>query len=211
MNGKLIVLEGIDGAGKSTQARLLAERLSRLNLPVQLLPQPGGTWLGERLRLLLLSREGESSSQALHPLAELFLFAADRAQLTYEKVLPALQNGWWVIQDRGADSSLVYQGGKAGVRRSTVRIINRYATAGLTPHLTIILDLPVEIALKRLNRPPDRMEGKGAEFLSQVRTAYLTLARKQPERYVVVDAQKPLEAVCQAIWEAVRLKFSLSA
>ncbi|MFN3821210.1 MAG: dTMP kinase, partial [bacterium] len=203
--GKIIALEGIDGSGKTTQAQRLTQELIKRGFKVELFRQPGGTELGENLRTLLLNYSSISpeGSLPLHPVAELFLFAADRAQLMYERVIPLLKKGWWIVLDRGVDSSIAYQGGGRGVNRRWVKVINSYATGNRLPHLTILLDLPVEKAFARITRKTDRIENNSKAFYQKVRKSYLELAHQNPHRFVVVDASLPLDQVFQRIWEAV--------
>ncbi|MGB9886949.1 MAG: dTMP kinase [Moorellales bacterium] len=192
-----ITLEGIDGAGKTTQAERLEGYLRDRGYRVLLTQEPGGTRLGEILRQVLLDRQ----LQGMEPAAELFLYSAARAEHVAKVIRPALQPGWVVICDRYTDSTLAYQGYGRGLDLSLLAAVNRMATGGLEPDLTLLLDLPVAEAGRRLaqaGRPADRLEGEGAGFMEKVRAGYLALARQNPERMVVVAATgSPEEVFCR--------------
>lgn len=182
----------------------------RLGYPVTLVAEPGSTPLGLRLRRIL-----KSSGVALAPEAEALLFVASRAQLVRERLRPALQRGEVVISDRYADSTLAYQGHGRGQELGELRRLNHFATGGLVPHLTVLLDLPVEEALRRRRpHPGDRFEiggaqGRGARgFQRRVRRGFLALAREEPERWLVVDATRPRAEVSAAVWARVQLLLS---
>ncbi len=181
--GLFVVFEGIDGTGKTTQADLLAAELSRRGYGVLLTRDPGGTALGEGLRNVLLYGAGSMDHGA-----EAMLYAAARAQLVAEKILPALAGGLVVISDRFADSTLSYQGAGRGVDGDFLRVLNRQACRGLVPDLTVLLDMDPAGAMSRLNRPADRMEREGPDFLRRVKNGYLALAGEVPGRYLVLDA-----------------------
>ena len=181
--GLFITIEGIDGAGKSTQARLLAEWLRERGAEVLLTREPGGTKLGERLRAVLL--DGQAAVSAA---AELFLYAADRAQHVEEVIRPALGEGRTVVCERYADSTAAYQGYGRRLDLDFVHQVNRFATGGLEPDLTLLLDLPVEVARQRMAQTPDRLEREDAGFHTRVAAGYRELARAQPQRVRVVDA-----------------------
>ncbi|GBD11746.1 Thymidylate kinase [bacterium HR23] len=199
MKGCLITFEGIEAAGKTTQARLLVHRLQRGGVPVLLVREPGGTPLGERLRRLL-----KSARFPLAPEAEALLFLSARAQLAQQVIIPALERGQWVVCDRWADSTLAYQGYGRGLPLDALRAGNQMATAGLLPALTVLLDIPPEESVRR--RYPsahDRFETAGPDFLRRVREGYLALAREEPGRWLVVDATLPRQAVARTVWERV--------
>ena len=198
-SGLLVTFEGGDGAGKSTQARRLRNRLARAGYPVRLVAEPGGTVLGKRLRRLL-----KFSRQEITPQAELLLFLASRAQLTQEIILPALAQGAIVICDRYADSTAAYQGYGRGLDVERIHRLNAEATQGLRPRLTVLLDAPPEEALQR--RAPearDRMERDAETFHERVREGYRELARNEPDRWLVVDAALPRAEVARRVWERV--------
>jgi dTMP kinase len=194
-----IVFEGGDGAGKSTQARALARRLRRRNYPVVLTREPGGTPLGESLRRILKSRQG------LSPLGELFLFAAARAQLVEESVLPALRYGSVVICDRFTASTVAYQGYGRGLDLDLIRQLNQSATGGLSPDLSILLDLPAEVSLTRIGRADgDAFHTAPLEFHEKVRQGYLSQAAQDPARWLVLDAARPRRELSREIWTKVQ-------
>jgi dTMP kinase len=183
MPGILITIEGIDGAGKSTQAQMLAEWLRAEKRDVVLTREPGGTELGERLRPLLLDGQARVGAAA-----ELFLYAADRAQHVEEVIRPALAAERVVICERYSDSTAAYQGYGRGLDTGFVQRVNQFATGGLVPDLTLLLDVAVELARARMAGTPDRLERQEAAFHERVRAGYLELARVQPERLRTVDA-----------------------
>jgi dTMP kinase len=193
--GRLIALEGIDGCGKSTQVRILAERLGALATF-----EPGATLLGASLRTLLLGRGGAPVSVR----AEALLMAADRAQHVDEVVVPALETGRWVITDRFAASTLAYQGFGRGLDRDELGSLVRWATAGLRPDLTVLLDLPVAVAAARRRAgAADRVESEGDAFHQRVADGFLTLAADSVDPWEVVDATGSVESIAATIWDAV--------
>ncbi len=189
MRGKFITFEGIDGSGKSTQLRMLASELRFRGFQVLPTCEPGGTPLGRRLRKAFLETEENVS-----PLAELLLFAADRAQHVNFLVKPALTEGKIVISDRYADATVAYQGAGRGFSEEVVSQIVEYATSGLKPDLTLFFDLPIENALLRTNNrtgageQKNRMDRETTEFYARVREGYLKIAANEPERFLVIEA-----------------------
>jgi dTMP kinase len=201
--GWFITIEGPDGAGKTTQAEHLVGQLQAVGHDVHLTREPGGTWLGERLRELLLART--SSTARSDPLTDALLFNAARRQLVTEVIDPALTAGRTVVCARFADSTLAYQGYGAGVPIDDLRALGSVATGGLTPDLTILLDLPVEAGLAR-KAPGDvtRFEAEfDLGFHRRVREGFLALAVAEPGRFVVVDASRPSGEVAAAAAIAV--------
>lgn len=194
-NGFFIALEGGDGAGKSTQAEALAEWIRAKGHEVVLTREPGATPVGKRLRSILL----DVSSAGLSHRAEALLYAADRAEHVDTVVRPALERGAVVISDRYIDSSVAYQGAGRDLSPTEIARINRWATNGLVPHLTVLLDVPPETARERFTEAPDRLESEPAEFHARVRAGFLTLAASDPGRYLVVDAGQEPEAVTTVI------------
>ncbi|MYR44012.1 dTMP kinase [Streptomyces sp. SID5910] len=194
-NGFFIALEGGDGAGKSTQAQALAEWIRGKGHEVVLTREPGATPVGKRLRSILL----DVSSAGLSHRAEALLYAADRAEHVDTVVRPALERGAVVISDRYIDSSVAYQGAGRDLSPTEIARINRWATAGLVPHLTVLLDVPPETARERFTEAPDRLESEPAEFHARVRSGFLTLAAADPGRYLVVDAGQEPEAVTTVV------------
>jgi dTMP kinase len=199
--GRFISFEGPDGAGKTTQLRLLAARLEAAGHRVVCTREPGGTPLGEQLRTLILPR-GDTTND---PVAELLLLNAARAQLVAQVIRPALVAGAVVLADRYADATLAYQGYGRGGDLAELRTIIAIATRGLRPDRTILLDLPIDASLKRLTtRGADNFfDRMGPEFRRRVRDGFLTLAAAEPQRWVVVDGTQSVEAVAQCIWGGV--------
>ncbi|MEV7993384.1 dTMP kinase [Streptomyces sp. NPDC086077] len=193
--GFFIALEGGDGAGKSTQAEALAEWIRAKGHEVVLTREPGATPVGKRLRSILL----DVSSAGLSHRAEALLYAADRAEHVDTVVRPALERGAVVISDRYIDSSVAYQGAGRDLSPTEIARINRWATHGLVPHLTVLLDVSPEAARERFTEAPDRLESEPAEFHARVRSGFLTLAAADAGRYLVVDAGQEPEAVTTVI------------
>ena len=196
MSGIFITFEGGDGAGKTTQAEFLASWLGQRGLEVVRTREPGGTSLGVALRQLLL-HGGEVNERA-----EALLYAADRAQHIATIVRPALERGAAVVQDRYIDSSLAYQGAGRPLDLAEVRRISEWATGGLWPQLTVLLDVSPELAERRraaTGEQADRLEAEAADFHRRVREAFLRLAGADPERYLVLDAALPVDELHTAI------------
>ena len=194
-----ITFEGIDGCGKSTQLELLRAHLQSIGHSVTTTREPGGTALAEMIRNYLLHSE-----QPLAARAELLLFGAARAQHISEVIRPALARGEAVLSDRFTDSSLAYQGGGLGLGSDFIQRINDFATDGLKPHLTLLLDVEPEVGFARRAQASggeDRIEGRGLEFQRRVRAAYLDIARAEPGRIVVVDGVLPVAEAHQRIVE----------
>ncbi len=193
--GFFLALEGGDGAGKSTQAEALAEWIRAKGHEVVLTREPGATPVGKRLRSILL----DVSSAGLSHRAEALLYAADRAEHVDTVVRPALERGAIVITDRYIDSSVAYQGAGRDLSPVEVARISRWATGGLVPNLTVLLDVPPEAARERFTEAPDRLESEPAEFHARVRAGFLTLAAAAPERYLVVDGAQEPESVTRTV------------
>jgi dTMP kinase len=193
--GWFITIEGPEGAGKTTQAAALADHLARAGLDVHMTREPGGTWLGERLREILLART--DSAAPTDPLTDALLFNAARRQLVTEVIRPALEAGRTILCARFADSTLAYQGFGAGVPLERLLLIEGTATDGLRPDLTILLDVPVEDGLAR--KAPDDVTRFEAEFdvafHRRVREGFLALAAAEPDRFAVIDASRPADEV----------------
>ncbi|MBY8868257.1 dTMP kinase [Streptomyces sennicomposti] len=194
-SGFFIALEGGDGAGKSTQAEALADWIRAKGHEVVLTREPGATPVGKRLRSILL----DVSSQGLSHRAEALLYAADRAEHVDTVVRPALERGAVVITDRYIDSSVAYQGAGRDLSPTEIARISRWATNGLVPHLTVLLDVSPETARERFTEAPDRLESEPAEFHARVRAGFLALAAADPGRYLVVDAGQEPEAVTTVV------------
>jgi len=196
--GWLIVFEGVEGAGKSTQLELLRQALEKAGRKVVATREPGGTPVGERVRSILLD-----PAATVHPRAEALLFAAARAQHVEQVIRPALERGEVVLCDRYLDSSLVYQGAARGLGQEPVAAINRFATAGLVPDLVVLLRLDPAEGLARGRGGRDRIESQDLEFHRVVARAFLELAAADPERFAVVDAAQPVDRVALQVRAAV--------
>jgi dTMP kinase len=199
--GLFILFEGIEGSGKSTQARVLNRRLSRLGLPVTLVKEPGGTAVGRVVRKLLKHR----LEIELDPLTELFLFAVARAQLVTEVIRPALDQGHIVICDRYTESTVAYQGYGRGLDLKIIRSINNIATGGLRPDIIFLLDLEVEDGLRRKGSgvTRDRFEQEEVAFHRRVRQGYLNMANADPDRWLVIDTNQSKAKTQSLIWQKV--------
>lgn len=204
--GRLIALEGIDGCGKSTQTRILVERLGvdSVLVPVATF-EPGATPLGASLRDLLLGRDGAPVA----PRAEALLMAADRAQHVADVIAPALEAGHWLVTDRYSASTLAYQGYGRGLDLMELKEIVGWATGGLRPDLTVLFDLPVAVAAARRQGDggdgDDRMEAEGLAFQQRVADGFLALASEGPDPWLVVDATDPEGLVAATVWDAVKV------
>lgn len=202
MRGTFIAFEGIDGCGKSTQVTRLARVITeRTGFEVVLVREPGGTQLGERVRALLL----DPATGDISPEAEALLYAASRAELISEVIAPALERGAWVIADRFIGSSLVYQGVARGLGVERVRAANALAVGTHLPDLTLLLDLPVDVAVSRRSatgEAPDRIEQAGNAFMAQVADAYRSCASAE-QSWISVDADAPPDAVFEHVLAAV--------
>ena len=198
--GLLLALEGGEGAGKTTQARTLSIWLRDQGFDVVTTFEPGATKVGMRLRAVLL----DTAHAGLNPRAEALLYAADRAEHVSAVITPALERGAVVVTDRYVDSSLAYQGTGRSLPLGEVARINRWATGGLTPDLTILLDLPPSDGLSRRASSADRLEAEPAEFHNRVRSGFRQLADAEPRRYVVLDATRPADEISREIQDRVR-------
>ena len=199
MPGVFISLDGVDGGGKSTQVRLLADYLKTLGHEVLTFRDPGGTKLGEALREILLHRQ----EIPLTGTAEMLLYMASRAELVAEYIRPALDSGKTVLTDRFLLANIVYQGCAGGLDPSQLWKVGEIATGGLQPDLTIVLDIAVEQALGRIERGFDRLESRGTEYMERVRRGFLEQVSHLGSRAVVVDANAEIEAVQAQIQNAL--------
>lgn len=205
--GKFITFEGGEGCGKSTQAKLLAERLRAEGLEVLVTREPGGTELAEKIRALVR----EESADPPVPRSETLLFLAARAQVVETVIRPALASGKWVVCDRFADSTFAYQGFGRGLDVETLKRMNSFATGGLDPHLTLLLEVPPETAALRMRAREaatgdgaDRMEKAGGGFHERLRLGFRKLAEAEPGRFSVIDAGGTVEEVAERIWNSIR-------
>lgn len=201
ITGYLFSLEGGEGVGKTTQVVRLRDRLTKEGYDVVALREPGGTQISEQIRQVVLS----SKNIGMAFTTEVLLFQAARAQIYREVVLPSLEAGKVVLMDRTRDSSVVYQGMVRGFGRELIEQLNQLSTKNTYPNLTILLDLPVEIGLKRVfdNGEADRMEMENKDFHQQVRDSYLQLAKSDAKRWKIIDAVKSLEEVEAEVWKKV--------
>ncbi|RIK94078.1 MAG: dTMP kinase [Proteobacteria bacterium] len=202
--GCFITLEGGEGAGKSTQIRHLAERLKERRLDVLITREPGGTPGGEAIRHLLVNGD----TGRWQPMTEALLHTAARVEHVQKVIEPALSRGVWVISDRFADSTRAYQGAAQGLSVETVDDLQRLALGTFAPDLTLILDLPVTVALERTRErgagAEDRYERMGNSFHERLRAAFLGIARNEPVRCRVIDASGSVEEVASRVWTTVR-------
>lgn len=202
--GIFISFEGSEGSGKTTQIDRLAKHLESAGYEVLVTREPGGTEIGEEIRHLLKHAD---SGNNMCPETELLLFAASRAQLVREVIIPALKNNMIVLCDRFLDSTTVYQGVARKIAKDPVQIINQFAIGNLVPDLTIVLDLPAEVGLARIKKrsasAPDRMEQENVEFYQAVREGYLVLAKSLPDRFVVIDGTAGQEVIEKNIWDVI--------
>jgi dTMP kinase len=211
VQGRFITFEGGEGAGKSTQIARLKSRLETRGLTVIVTREPGGSPGAEKIREMLLS----GNARELGPRGEAMLFAAARADHVDKTISPALARGEWVLCDRYADSTRVYQG-EAGVDTGYLDLLETAAVAGLRPELTILIDVPADIGLQRVSSrasaaegtAPDRFEEDDLKVHERRRVLFLDLARREPHRFAVIDGRAAPEAVERAIWEAVRTYFA---
>lgn len=201
--GKFIVVEGIEGSGKSTQLRMLASRIRESNLPCVVTREPGGTTLADRVRSILL----DPHEEGMDPLSELFLYSASRRQHVVEVVQPALESGVLLLSDRFTDATLAYQGYGRTLPLDMLRSINRWATGGIEPDLTVIFDLDELAGLERARERNEsaglhaesRLEGEDLKFHRRVREGYLAIAESEPERCAVIDASGSPEEVFERL------------
>ena len=203
-----ITFEGTEGSGKSLQARRLADRLRERGLTVVATHEPGGTELGSAVRELLLTRD----ELAIAPRAEALLMNASRAQLVEEVIRPALERGDVVISDRFADSTLAYQGAGRGLDMQALNSVISFATAGLNPDMTLLLDVDVEVGLARKNAQggSNRFEAEARLFHQRVRAAYRALAQAEPSRWYCVDGLESPDRIADNIWSAVAARMGLT-
>ena len=196
--GLFITFEGADGCGKTTQIKLLDEYLRAKGYQTLLTREPGSKGLGEKLREILLNYDGDVS-----PVAESFLFLADRAQHVDCIIKPALDKGIIVLCDRHTDSTLAYQGYGRGLDLEEIRKLNKIATSGLIPDLTIVFDVDIETSQARVGAEKDRMESAGIEFFQRVRNGFLEIAKQEPARVKVINSADSIENIHKRVVELV--------
>lgn len=211
VRGRFITFEGGEGAGKSTQARLLADRLAAHGVVARVTREPGGTPFAEQVRDMILSR-----ATAPHgPLAETLLFYAARADHLDQVVRPALSRGEWVISDRFSDSTRAYQGAAGGTPQAVIDGIERIVVGADAPDLTILLDLEADAGLARAREralgAADAYEARNLEFHQRLRQGFLDIARTEPQRVVVLDGALPITAIAEFVWVEVSQRFGVSS
>lgn len=198
--GCFITFEGGEGTGKSTQARLLAERLESHGIEVLLTREPGGTPSAEAIRALLVT----GATDRWLPITEMLLHTAARAEHVMRSIRPALERGVWVVSDRFVDSSRAYQGAGQGLDRTLIDEMTQMAIGDFMPDLTFVLDLPVAAALPRARKrdgDENRYERMGSAFHERLRQAFLAIARDDPDRCRIIDASQPIEVVSARLWD----------
>ncbi|ACO04547.1 thymidylate kinase [Persephonella marina EX-H1] len=202
MRGFFITFEGIEGAGKSTQSKMLYEYLIKNGKNAVLTREPGGTDLGKKIREILLN----PSKEIFPPVAELMLYEADRNIHVHNIIKPYLNRGFYVISDRFTDSTLAYQGYARGIDIELVERLNDIASEGIKPDITFIIDIPVEEGMKRIHRyrEKDRIEQEGVDFHKRLREGFLRIAQKERERVVLLDGRKDKEIIFNEILEILR-------
>ena len=207
MKPRFITLDGIDGAGKSTNLAVMKAWFEKHKLPVLFTREPGGTPAGEALREILLNPATQVSLRT-----ETLLMFAARQQHLETVILPALKNGTHVVSDRFTDATFAYQGGGRGVPLQDIATLEHWVQGDFRPHLTLLLDVPLEVSMARINqtREKDRFEQEEAEFFNRVREVYLQRANEQPERYAVIDSSQSLDAVKNQIETALDSHFGLN-
>ena len=206
-NANFITFEGIDGCGKSTQARMLLDVLNKTHsIETILVREPGGTTISESIREILLhSNRGELGDRS-----ESLLMTASRAQLTQDVIIPNLELGKCVIADRYSDSTLAYQGGGRGIDIDWLIDLNNYATFALVPDITFLIDIRPEEALRRLDQSTDRIEGEGIEFQARVRKTYHDLAEKFQDRYVLLDGHSNIDHIQEKLLNEMKRRGIIS-
>ena len=196
MVGKFITIEGCDGSGKTTQSQLLEKYLRVKQVPCLFTREPGGTEISEQIRKIILNKENENMNWR----TEALLYAASRAQLVGEKIVPALHKGLHVVCDRYIDSTLAYQGYGRGLSLEELKRINYFAAGGLKPDVTFLLDIdPEETFQRKARQEKDRLEKEKIEFHQKVRNGYLELARLEPERFKIIKATQSIEEIHREI------------
>ena len=198
--GLFLVVDGPDGAGKSTQVRRLADRIRATGREVESVRDPGGTPVGERIRGVLLDPDvGE-----MDPVTEVLLYQAARRRLVMERIRPALAAGKVVVCDRWHTATHAYQGGGSGVDAAVIRVTTKIATDGLEPRRAILLDVDEATAAARMTRTLDRIERRGPDYRARVRSEFRRAFSRDPDRFVCIDASASEDVVAAAVWEAVR-------
>jgi len=205
MTGKLITFEGLDRCGKSVQIERLIARFEAEQISFTFLREPGGTVIAEKIRQTLLTKEQEIMS----PDTEYLLYSAARAQLVKEKIIPSLDQGMLVISDRYYDSSTAYQGYGRDIDLKLIQRINHFATNGIKPDLSFLIDIDVDEMERRkklMNKKLDRIEDQNRTFFEKVRSGYLKIVEQEPERFYVINGKKSIDSISAEIWDQVTRK-----
>ncbi len=205
VKAKFITFEGIDGCGKSTQAKRLVSRLNNEGIPALLTLEPGGTKIGSYIREILLDPRNKDISE----LTELFLYLADRSQHVKEVITPSLKRGIWVISDRFYDATLAYQGFGRGISKDFILMLNNHICEDIRPDITFLLDCPIEVAIKRRNRRDSdqdqlRFEQEDVIFHEKVRKGYLWIAEQFKDRVVIIDATRSVEEIEEFVFSKTK-------
>lgn len=198
---KFITFEGADGAGKTTQIEFVKEFLSENNMEYVVTREPGAGELGEKIRDILLNYDGDIS-----PLSELLLYMADRAQHVEKFIIPNLKSGKIVLCDRYIDSSVAYQGFARGLDIERIKLLNSIATGNLLPDITFLFDIETQTAMERVGNNKDRMEKEGIEFHKKLCDGYKILAKENPDRFIIIDANKSLEEVKKQTLQELKMR-----
>ncbi len=204
-----ISFEGIDFSGKTTQITRLLARLQEINFDVHILREPGGTEISEKIRKLLL----DPAFHMMHARTEILLYSAARAQLVHQKLLPLLQDGKYVIADRFHDSTTAYQGYGRNLDIRFVTQLNRFATSGLTPYKTFLIDISPEEAYRRhrnAQRSKDRLESEKISFYHAIREGFQRLCRQFPKRFIIINGERAEDVIADEIWEHLRTIWHLN-
>ena len=198
--GLFISFEGVDGCGKTTQVKLLRDKLLSEDDRVELVREPGGIKISEEIRKILLN----PNNLSMNFQTEALLMIASRAQLTFDLIIPLLEKGNIVLADRFSDSTLAYQGGGRKLDINMLKLINNFATKNLVPDLTFLIDISPDDAMKRANiSSPDRIESAGIDFQNKVRKTYLDLAKEFSHRFIVLDGYKSVNSIHSFIWNRI--------
>lgn len=195
--GVFLTFEGIDGSGKTTQVNKFIHRLKLENIPFLLLREPGGTKIGEKIRDILLDKD----NMEIFPVTELLLYSASRYQLTKQLIIPALENGKIVVCDRFYDSTTAYQGYARGIDLSFIDKLNLFVTESIKPDLTFIFDVPLSERNRRVGKKePDRLEQESIDFQKKVREGFLSIAKKESDRVILIDGTQEIDVISNQIW-----------
>jgi len=199
---RFISFEGIDFSGKTTQIDLLVKRLARYGIHPEVVREPGGTTISEKIRDILLSKV----HQEMHAITEILLYEAARAQLVHQIILPKLKTGTFIIADRFFDSTTCYQGFGRGLDLKLVHLLNKFATSGLKPFKTFFIDISPEVAETRKTKNKkrqDRLESAGIPFFERIRQGFLTLCKEDTQRFMLVNGEREPEKIAEEIWQTI--------